>query len=339
MAELRLDPTSRRWVVTGKRPALSTALDSGSQCAFCPGFERFTPQTICERRDASGGWTVRAFADRAPVFRIEGDLDREGEGMFDRMNAVGAHEIIVETPKHGVMLSHQPAEQIATVLSVYRDRILDLKKDHRLRYVSVFKRQGQGGPPLDEHAHSQVLATPVVPSAVAAECRWSRFHFHRKERCLFCDMVREEIQSGSRIVDQTPDFISLCPYAARFPYELWILPVEHSSAYEGDIAEAERKTSLAKLLKLSLLRMERISEALRMIVHTEPNLDAKGPSEDWWQTVRDDYHWHIEITPELETEVHYLGSEGFYFNPIPAEEAAVVLRAMDPEPSPAQVLR
>jgi UDPglucose--hexose-1-phosphate uridylyltransferase len=332
MAELRLDPTSHRWVVTGKRPALSNALDSGDECPFCPGRERFTPKTICERKDDKGSWTVRVFADRAPVFRVEGELDRAGEGMFDRMNAVGAHEVVVESPKHGVTLSHQSPGQIAEVLVVYRDRILDLKRDHRFRYVSVFKRQGQAGPPLEEHGHSQVLATPVVPVTVATECRWSQFHYRRKERCIFCDMVHEELQSSLRMVDQTPDFISVCPYAARFPYELWILPVAHNSAFERDITQDSRLASLAILLKTSLQRIERICERLRLVVHTEPNLAAKGPSEDWWQTIPDDYHWHIEITPELETEPHYLGSEGFYFNPIPAEEAALVLRALEPGP-------
>ncbi len=336
MAELRLDPASRRWVVTGKRPVLSNALDSGDLCPFCPGNERFTPKTICERKDRGGAWTVRVFADRAPVFRIEGELDRAGEGMFDRMNALGAHEVIVETPKHGLTLSQQTPEQAAEVLLVYRDRILDLKQDHRLRYVSVFKRQGYGAPPREEHGHSQVLATPVMPAAVATEYRWSLFHYRRKERCIFCDMVAQEIQSSRRIVDQTPGFISVCPYAATSPYELWILPVEHSSAFEKDISSDTRRLSLAALLGMSLRRMERICEKLRLVIHTEPNLLAKGPSEDWWQTVREDFHWHIEITPELEAEPQYLGSEGFYFNPMPAEEAAVVLRALDPEAKPAE---
>lgn len=333
MAEFRLDPTSHQWVVTGKRPPLSNELDSGDQCPFCPGHERFTPKTIWERKESDGSWAVRVFADRAPVFRIEGELDRAGDGMFDRMNAIGAHEVIVETPHHGVTLAHQTPDQIAGVLLAYRDRILDLKNDHRFRYVSVFKRQGQTGPPLEEHAHSQVLATLVVPASVSAECRWSRFHYHRKERCIFCDMIREELQSSWRIVDRAPEFISLCPYAARFPYELWILPVSHNSAFERDIAQDSRLVSLANLLRTSLQRMEHVCERLRLVIHTEPNLSAKGPSEDWWLTIRDDYHWHIEITPELESEPHYLGSEGFYFNPIPAEEAALVLRALEPTPN------
>ncbi len=333
MAELRLDPIQRRWVVTGKRPSLPAALDSGGECPFCPGHERFTPASIYEKKGADGRWEIRVFPDRSPLFRIEGGLDRAGEGMFDRMNALGAHEILVATRRHGVTLAQLTIEEVARIIEVYRDRILDLKRDHRFRYVCLFKVQGRSGPTSQEHGYSQILATPVVPGAVEAEFRWSQFHFHRKERCIFCDILQQERESSLRVVDQTSDFTSLCPYAARFPYELWILPNEHSSSFEQDLAAAGRPASLAGILKTSLQRIERISQHLRMVIHTEPNLEAKRPREDWWTTIREDYHWHIEMVPELESEPYYLVPEGFYFNPISAEEAAVVLRALEPEPA------
>lgn len=330
MAELRLDAVTRRWVLTGKRPVMPDAHDSGIVCAFCGGNEHLTPKAILERPDPKGGWAVRVFHDRAPVFQIEGGPDRRAEGLFDRMNPVGAHEIVVETPRHGVTMAEMPAEQVAKVAEVCRDRILDLKRDKRFRYVSLFKDQHSPGSTLRGHSYSQILASPVLPQSLEREFRWSRFHFLRKERCLYCDILEQEKRTEKRTVDQNADFIALCPFASRTPYELWVLPLEHSSSFEKDLAQPGRLTSLATFLKSCLQRIEKISDALHMVVHTEPNLEAHKPAKDWWKTLTEDFHWHIEIHPEVEGQRRYLGSEGFYFNPIPAEEAALVLRALEP---------
>lgn len=331
MAELRLDPVAHRWVVTGKRPVMPDVLDSGGGCPFCPGREQFTPKPIRECLDSDGEWSVRVFHDRAPVFRIEGGLDPRGEGLFDRMNPVGAHEIVVETPQHGVTLAKLPPERVAKILEVCRDRIIDLKHDRRFRYISLFKDQGPADPTIQGHSHSQILAMPVVPQVLETEFRWSRAHFRRKERCLYCDIIQQELQQEKRVVDQNGDFVALCPFASRSPYELWVLPIQHSSSLERDLMEAGRLGSLASFLKANLQRVENLTDSLNMVVHTEPNVEGRKPSQEWWETIREDFHWHIEIDPDVESMRRYLGSEGFYFNPIPAEEAALVLRAFDPE--------
>jgi len=336
MAELRLSPTTRRWVVTGKRPVMPDLPDSDIFCPFCPGYEPLTPKAIRECLDASGTWTVRVFHDRAPIFRIEGGLDARAEGMFDRRNTVGAHELVIETPQHGVTLPQLPVEQVAKVTEVCRDRILDLKGDRRFRYVSLFKDQRPVNQTLQGHSHSQILASPVLPQVLQNEFRWSQDHFQKKERCLYCDIIQQEIRQDKRVVDQNADFIALCPFAARAPYELWVLPLRHASALEKDLAEPGRVLSLAAFLKAGLQRIEKISDSWHMVLHTEPNRAARGWPQGWWNTIGDDYHWHIEINPEVEGQRRYLGSEGFYFNPIPAEEATLVLRALGSggEPAP-----
>jgi UDPglucose--hexose-1-phosphate uridylyltransferase len=336
MVELRLDPVTLRWIVTGKRQVMPDVRDAGAPCAFCAGNERLTPPAIRECRDASGAWTVRVFHDRAPLFLIEGKADRRAEGMFDRMNPVGAHEIVVETPQHGLTMAQLPPEQIAKVIELCRDRILDLKRDRRFRYVSLFKDQHPAAPTLQGHSYSQIVATPVLPQLLEIEFRWSRAHYLRKERCLYCDILQQEIQQEKRVVDQNTDFIALCPFASRAPYELRVLPLRHSSSFEKDLAEPGRVLSLAAFLKSCLQRVEKISEALHVVVHTEPNLEARRPTKEWWKTVTEDFHWHIEIHPDVEGQRRYLGSEGFYFNPISAEDAALVLRALEPgvEPPP-----
>jgi UDPglucose--hexose-1-phosphate uridylyltransferase len=331
MAELRLDPATRRWVVTGKRPVMPDVQDSSAPCAFCPGNEHMTPKPICVRLNSSGAWEVRAFHDRAPVFRVEGQLDARGEGLFDRMNTLGAHEIVVETPEHGKTLAQLSPEHIEKVLEVCRDRIQDLKRDRRFRYVSLYKDQGPAGPTDQGHSHCQILATPVLAYLAETELRVCREHFRRRERCLYCDIIRQELQHEKRVVDENGDFIALCPFASRTPYGLWLLPLSHASSFEKDLAEPVRVRSLAAFLKSALQRVEAISRVLHLEVHTEPNLNAQHlPTKDWWAGIPDDFHWHIEITPEIEGELRYLGREGFYFNPIPAEEAALILRALDP---------
>ncbi len=329
MPVLRLDPVRRRWVITGKRPPMPDALDSGELCPFCPGNEGFTPPPIQQHTDASGHWDVRVFHDRAPLFRVEGGLDREPEGMFDRMNAVGAHEIVVETNHHGKTLAEHSPEHIARLLEIFRARILDLKQDPRFRYVSVFKDQGLNRPAAEEHGHSQVLAIPVIPALVQTELRWSQFHCQRKERCLYCDILFQESQFNKRIVDESSDFVCLCPYASRFPYEIWILPVQHNSSFERDVGKEPRLVSLARFLKANLLRVQKISDKLRLVLHTEPNLAAYGQQPDRWNTIHDDFHWHFEIYPELDGETTHFDVETFYYNPIPAEEAALVLRTVE----------
>jgi UDPglucose--hexose-1-phosphate uridylyltransferase len=330
MAELRLNPATRRWIVTGKRPVMPDVVEADVACPFCPGYERLTPKAIRETLDAKGAWTTRVFHDRAPIFQIETPLDARAEGMYDRMNTLGAHEIVVETPQHGVTMAELPEQQMALVLEVCRDRILDLKGDRRFRYVSLFKDQRAVTPTLQGHAHSQILASPVLPQVMQNEFRWSQDHFQKKERCLYCDIIKQEIRQEKRVVDQNADFVALCPFASRSPYELWILPFGHSSSFEKDLRGADRVKSLAGFFRNCLARVENLSQELHVVIHTEPNREARGWPQDWWGTIEDDFHWHIEINPDIEGQRRVFGSEGFYFNPIPAEEAALVLRAFGP---------
>lgn len=336
MAELRLDPFTRRWVITGKRPVMPDVHDKGGACPFCVGNEHLTPHAIREYRDASGAWVARVFHDRAPLFRVEGGADRRAEGMFDVMNTVGAHEIVVETPVHGITLGQLPEQHFGRLLELFRDRILDLKQDRRLRYVSLFKDQHACCPTVQGHAYSQILGTPVLPQLLEIEFRWSRAHFLKRERCIYCDVLQQEMREGKRVVDQNEDFMAFCPFASQWSYELWVVPIRHSSSFENDLAEPGRVSALAPFLKSCLQRVEKLSQSLHLVVHTEPNLQAWKPTKEWWQTLRDDYHWHIKIQPDVEGRRRILGTEGFHFNPIPAEQAALVLRALTPgfEPPP-----
>lgn len=326
MALLRLDPTTWTWVITGEPMITGDTRDTGGSCPFCPESEAYVPRAIAERLGRDGKWAVRAFHDRTPILQIEGEEGRHAEGMFDTMNAVGAHEIIVEGPEHARTLAEQGADLLEPVLDVYTERITDLKRDQRFRYVEVFKNQGRLAGALVEHPHSQLLATPVLPQRVERELRAARAHYEQKERCLYCDILRQEKRQGVRLVEESADFLAFCPFASRYPYELWLLPKTHNSSFETMVAQASLRGQLARIFASVLRRVEKVSRSLHFVVHTEPNVSVSRVFAVEWQSVREDFHWHIELMPRLDRRQKYLREEEFFLNTVTPEEAAHVLR-------------
>ncbi len=246
MPELRKDPIVGRWVIIAheraKRPhdfsTEAQSLSSSAACPFCEGREDKTPPEIIAYRDrgspANGpGWRIRVVPNKFPALEIEGDLNKRGDGIYDLMEGVGAHEVIIESPKHEISMAHLSEENIREVLWVYRDRLVDLKKDARLVHGMLFKNVGPAAGASLEHTHSQLIVTPIVPISVWEEMTGAlEFHNYRG-RCIYCDMVRQELAAEKRIVLDTPHFTAFCPYASRFPFETWILPKAHSSHFEN----------------------------------------------------------------------------------------------------------
>jgi UDPglucose--hexose-1-phosphate uridylyltransferase len=330
MPELRRDPLTGRWVIIStdrrKRPndfRLERATLLGKdQCPFCPGRESLTPpEILAYRSDGSAantpGWDVRVVPNKFPALQVEGTLDRAGEGMFDRMSGIGAHEVIIETPHHGRTLAAMSEEEIVRVLWAYRERMLDLKRDFRLKYVLVFKNHGAAAGATLEHTHSQLIALPIVPSLVRLELDGARRHFEVKERCVFCDIVRQELADGRRVILENADIIALAPYAPRFAFETWLLPKRHGARFEE--APRHQYEGLASILKSVLQRMDRALELppYNLIVHSSP----------FSETTDDYFHWHIEVMPTLTRVAGFEWGTGFYINPSSPEEAAEVLRA------------
>jgi UDPglucose--hexose-1-phosphate uridylyltransferase len=329
MPELRKDPVSERWVIIAtdrvRRPTdfVRESLPitpSPRFCPFCEGNESKTPPEVLAYRNGSApnqpGWSLRVIPNKFPVLEVEGDLDREGEGLFDRMHGVGAHEVVVEAPQHSLSITELSDTSVEQVLWAFRDRVLDLKNDRRLRYVLLFRNQGESAGATLEHTHSQLIALPVVPKRVQEELEVSQRYFDFKERCLFCDLIRQEIKTGTRIVTETEHFVVLEPYAARFPFETWILPRHHRSHFED--ADAHQLKNLAWVLKSTLKKLEKVLERppYNLLIHTAPLQEAP----------RHAYHWHIEIIPRLTRVAGFEWGTGFYINPTPPEESAKFLR-------------
>jgi UDPglucose--hexose-1-phosphate uridylyltransferase len=332
LPELRRDPVIGRWVIVaeerGKRPSDFATGEPlrprATFCPFCPGSEFATPHEIRSHRPPGTapnhpGWSVRVIPNKFPALRVEGQLERAGEGIYDRMNGIGAHEVIIESPRHDATLATLSPGEVEGVLLTYRERIVDLKRDERLRYIIVFKNHGQAAGASLEHPHSQLIALPVVPRNARAELDGARDHYAAKERCIYCDILREEKRDGRRITYENERFLVFCPYASNRAFETWIVPKAHESNYE-DMPLASLP-HLADALRTTLRKLDRALEhpPYNFMLHSNPLREPASPS----------YHWHLELVPTLTGVAGFEWGTGFFINPTPPEEAAAFLRRVD----------
>ncbi len=329
MPDLRKDPIVGRWVIIAKNRAKrphdlvdgAVLRPASGFCPFCEGHENHTPGEIVAYRSSGThrdrqGWRVRVVPNKFPALEIEGDLNKRGQGIYDMMRGVGAHEVIIESPKHLVSSTELTRENLREVLWMYRDRLLDLKKDQRLVYGMIFKNVGAAAGASLEHTHSQLIVTPIVPITVMEEINGSHDFYRYRGRCVFCDMVEQELAFEKRIVFDSPLFVAFCPFAARFPFETWIVPTEHASHYETLSRGASEE--LARVIKRVLEKIETALDrpAYNYIIHTAP-FDTQALAH---------YHWHIEIIPRVTKTAGFEWGTGFYINPVPPEESATFMR-------------
>ncbi len=333
MPELRKDPIVGRWVIISteraRRPLEYThekppARPAGF-CPFCPGNEDKTPHEVYAVRDRGGhgngaGWSLRVVPNRFPALKIEGGLDRQGEGLYDKMNGIGAHEVIIETPRHDLTLSDLDEEAIGRVLTACRERIVDLRRDTRFRYVMVFKNHGAAAGATLEHTHSQLIALPVVPVNVSEMMRGARHYFEYKERCIFCDIVKQEISDGRRVIYENGGFVVVAPFAPKQPFETWILPKAHAAAFEDAPTTTFKQLANALRTALRKLNVALDNPPYNFMLLTAPFTDHAAQS----------YHWHVEIMPTLTKVAGFEWGSGFYINPTPPEDAAAFLRDLEP---------
>lgn len=328
MPELRKDPIVGRWVIIAteraKRPRdfhVETPPAEHGFCPFCAGNEDKTPPEILAYREKgtlpnTPGWRVRVVPNKFPALRIEGHIDKRGDGMYDVMNGIGAHEVIIETADHAVSLTDLHEAQIHEVLLAYRDRLADLRQDPRMAYGMIFKNVGRAAGASLDHTHSQLICTPIVPINVQQEMDGAHVFYHYRGRCIFCDMIKQETSNGSRMVLDGEHFVAFEPFASRFPFETWILPKAHLSHFERCPLPAVE--ALSRDLKEVLTRLEQALDRppYNYIIHTGPL--TTGPL--------DHYHWHIEIIPQLTRMAGFEWGTGFYINPVTPESAAGSLR-------------
>ncbi len=330
MPQLRKDPIIGRWVIISteraKRPEAFRKHQNakkGGFCPFCEGNESYTPPEILAYRPNGGpkdspGWTLRVVPNKYPALMIEGDLGRSGLGIYDHMNGVGAHEVIIESPNHYDTLASMSPKQVEDVFWAFRDRIVDLQRDKRFRFILIFKNEGEAAGASLEHTHSQLIALPIAPKRMVEELEGSQNYYNYKERCIYCDIIKQDVAENDRIIDSNEEFIALSPFAPRFPFETWILPKRHNSRFEN--SQKNDLQALSKILKRTLMRIDKVLEnpPYNMIIHSSP---FYIPSDEY-------YHWHIELMPILTRVAGFEWGTGFYINPTPPEEATEYLRSV-----------
>ena len=338
MSELRKDPILDHWVIIaaerGRRPSdfkTDTLPDTSRSCPFCGDNEHMTPPEICAvcgpgREPNTPGWDVRVVPNKFAALAIEGDLQRSGIGLLDKMGGIGAHEVVIETPEHCAVFCELPKEHLVKVIDTFVDRVVDLRSDKRFRHIIVFRNYGSAAGASLAHPHSQIIALPIVPKFVSEKLRAAREHYHRKERCIFCDLIEQEMAMPERVVCRNEHFVVLSVFAARFPFEVNIFPLQHQ--HDFVLMSPEQRQSLAEILADILVRYRTIlgDPAYNLMLQTSPNTLPKPGHPEYWGTIEYDYHWHIELIPRLTKVAGFEWGTGFYINPVSPEQAAGFLR-------------
>ncbi len=325
MPEIRKDPVFGRWVIIASERGLrpnefrpgSGSETAGYACPFCAGHEELTPPEIYSLPDGKGGWRLRVVRNKYPALVSDGSVENRRAGIYDRMDGMGFHEVVIETPEHGRLLEQMPAEAVADVIRTFTLRVREIRKDPRIKYVMIFKNHGRNAGASLVHPHSQIIAMPMAPLRVMQEIEGAADYLQERGTCVFCDILKAEAEFAKRVVAENADFMAVTPYASRFSFETWILPKAHASHFEEmPDAQAER---LAEVLKTALTKLSVSLPELsyNLIVHTMP---VREPSAGH-------YHWHIEIMPKLSHVAGFEWGTGFYINTVSPEDAAEILNS------------
>ncbi len=333
MSELRQDPVTKHWVVIASERARrpedypkdrekAKCPEFSESCPFCPGNEAMTPsEEVAYRQHGTQpnteGWRVRVVPNKFAALVPDGHLGRIRENeFFRRMDGVGKHEVVIESPVHNAAIGTMELKQVEEILLIYRDRFNELSQDSRFEFVTIFKNHGKLAGTSLIHPHSQIIATPIVPLHIRHRHEEAMRYYDDNGECVFCRMIEEERDAGKRVILETEDFLAFEPFASSAPFETWIVPAKHAATY-GSISIDDTRKFASILSRI----MKRIHKGLsnpdyNYMIHTAPFKDA---DENW-------YHWFIQILPRLTTIAGFeLGSRVF-INTTPPEEAAEFLR-------------
>jgi len=352
MNEMRRDPVTRKWIVIDRSVPVEAVVEtlreavlrdasrkSDEICNFCPGREDATPPPVVEfqngqfrYREHGSDWQLRAIPNQAPVFQIEGNVSRRLVAGYDVMDAVGAHEIIIENRQH-IDWDEMKLDEVQNILTVYHERMNDLSKDERFGHLFIFKNWGPSSNSRCAHPHSTLIASPSVPERIRRELDFTRRHYQMKERCLFCDIITEESRRKnhhSGVVKTYQNFVTISPFFASHPFETWILPRRHNASFRIVTPEAFREIALAAVENLRMVKALVGPLSYTLLLFTRPN-KVWGEERNYWTTIDEDYHWHFKFLPRFPriAGLHrsFSAGSGYMINQVPPEDAAHLLRS------------
>lgn len=335
MPELRKDPVTRRWVIVAteraKRPnelsprnpvTVPDMPDRDPKCPFCEGNEGMTPPEVSAYRHAGTnkdgpGWWVRVIPNKYSAVDPSIPHTREGLGMYDMASGFGVHEVIIESPKHNLSWATMSEKEFEEMFWAYRDRLITLMRNPDLRYVLVFKNYGADAGASQPHPHTQLIGLPVVPKRVLEEIEGAEDYFKYKERCPWCDIIKQERVDGERVIYENEMFIALAPFASHLPFQIMVLPKTHKPLFES--IEKLEIMELAKVFRRVFWSLSQIlgDPPFNCVLHTLPPTSLGDGRHN---------HWHFEIVPRLTKLAGFEWGSGFYINITRPEECAKVLR-------------
>ncbi|MGI9427722.1 MAG: galactose-1-phosphate uridylyltransferase [Bythopirellula sp.] len=292
-------------------------------CPFCAGHENLTPEPLMEAVGADGLWQVRVVPNKFPAVALaEPGCSPSGPQAVDAraITPAGAHEVFVESPHHVRDITQLSAAELAICLRVYRDRLRYWANDNRIGHVSIFKNVGVRAGASLEHIHSQLVAFPHIPPLLTAELQSSQRYFSNHRRCIYCALIEEELAHGQRLVHVGEGFVAFCAFAARQPYETWIVPQHHAADY-ADLTD-DQSEALARLLQrvVRAVQAELTPLSYNLILHTAPfRQPGEGDFNQYW-------HWHFELVPQSTQLAGFEWGTGMHINPLAPERAAARLR-------------
>lgn len=323
MGEIRKDMVRNQWVVVNidrvvKPRDLPVPRHGNTDpmtgfCPFCPGNEAITPPEWFAIRPAdsepnSTGWDIRAIPNKFTAYSLLTDYEETTLGLRQMRTGFGDHEVIIETPEHGVEFHHHSIDRITQVLQVVQARFKTLSADERIKHIQIYKNRGLFAGASLHHSHMQIISTPYSTN----QYQGAEAYYQETGHCLWCDLLSQEKQLQERIVAQEPGFTVLCPYASRFSYETWIVPDQHTA----DISELSRDDlhQLAAIMhKTTNLLVDMLDNPSYNIVINNGPVNIPG---------RQPYHWYVEIFPRLIVQAGVEVATGMYMNPISPEWAA-----------------
>jgi len=333
MSEIRQDITTNEWVIISTerskrphdfvRPAKPLPPEYDPKCPFCPGNEQNTPPEVLAYRHGGGanapGWWIRGFPNKfGALWPSAEHPKREFEGgMFRKMEGVGRHEVLVETPKHNHYFHTFTEKEAEEVVIALRERYLALHHEPNVKVVIIFKNHGEGAGTSLIHPHCQIVATPIVPQSLRRKLAVATRYFDDNGGCLYCDLVGEEIKAGKRVVEDGPDFLVIHHYAARSPFETWVLPKKHSACF--GFIEMDAAKELGRVLQRNLARLFNLlgNPDYNIVVNTAP---VNEENEEY-------FHWHLRIIPRLTMMAGFEIGSGIFINTALPEETAPAIKA------------
>ncbi|KAF7145130.1 hypothetical protein RHSIM_Rhsim04G0087300 [Rhododendron simsii] len=332
--EIRKDTVNNRWVIfspaRARRPSdfkskSNTANPNDNpleNCPFCLGREHeCAPEIFRVPPDPSARWRIRVIQNLYPALSreiepsssVRGGSPGPGSTGDVAISGFGFHDVVIESPVHSVRLEDLDPAGIGEVLLAYKKRIDQLRCHESIKYIQVFKNHGASAGASMSHSHSQIMALPIVPPTTSARLHSMKEHFDQTGRCSLCD-----IRSNDLLIDESAHFISIVPFAATFPFEIWIIPLAHSSHFH-DI-DGEKAADLGGLLKLMLRKMslQLNNPPFNFMIHTTPFQDTCSQLPY--------AHWFLQIVPQLTVVAGFEMGTGCQINPVFPEDAAKVLR-------------